>query len=95
MKCKQRGSAIIFECPACECLHSVYVAHPQEPINWKWNGSYASPTFHPSILVNGKAGFLNPALPRCHFFVVDGKIQYLSDCSHPYAGQTVDLPEMD
>lgn len=31
----------------------------------------------------------------CHSFVVDGRIQFLSDCSHSLAGQTVDLPELD
>lgn len=29
----------------------------------------------------------------CHSFVTDGKIQFLNDCSHELAGQTVDLPE--
>ena len=28
----------------------------------------------------------------CHSFVTDGKIQFLTDCTHPLAGQTVDLP---
>jgi len=28
----------------------------------------------------------------CHSFVTDGRIQFLSDCSHHLAGQTVDLP---
>jgi hypothetical protein len=32
---------------------------------------------------------------RCHSFVTDGKIQFLSDCSHALAGQTVDLPDFD
>lgn len=31
---------------------------------------------------------------RCHSFVTDGKIQFLDDCSHAMAGQTVDLPEI-
>lgn len=30
----------------------------------------------------------------CHSFVTDGRIQFLSDCSHELAGQTVDLPEL-
>ena len=30
----------------------------------------------------------------CHSFVVDGKIQYLNDCTHVFAGQTIDLPEV-
>jgi hypothetical protein len=32
---------------------------------------------------------------RCHSFVTDGKIQFLSDSTHPLAGQTVDLPEYE
>lgn len=29
----------------------------------------------------------------CHSFVKDGLIQFLSDCTHALAGQTVDLPD--
>lgn len=29
---------------------------------------------------------------RCHSYVTDGKIQFLSDCSHELANQTVDIP---
>lgn len=28
----------------------------------------------------------------CHSFVNDGRIQFLGDCTHALAGQTVDLP---
>lgn len=31
----------------------------------------------------------------CHSFVTDGNIQFLSDCTHQLAGQTVPLPEWD
>jgi Tfp pilus assembly protein PilE len=30
---------------------------------------------------------------RCHSFVTDGRIQFLGDCTHKLANQTVDLPE--
>jgi hypothetical protein len=30
----------------------------------------------------------------CHSFVTDGRIQFLGDCTHALAGQTVDLPEI-
>ena len=30
---------------------------------------------------------------QCHSFIVDGNIQFLSDCSHELAGQTVPLSE--
>lgn len=32
---------------------------------------------------------------RCHSFVTDGRIQFLGDCSHKLAGQTVDLPDVE
>lgn len=31
------------------------------------------------------------ACHSCHVFVTDGRIQFLSDCSHALAGQTVDM----
>lgn len=31
---------------------------------------------------------------HCHSFVTDGQIQFLGDCSHALAGQTVPLPEL-
>lgn len=42
----------------------------------------------------------NPDEPRdgfecgiCHSFVTDGRIQFLSDCTHELANQTVELPD--
>ena len=29
----------------------------------------------------------------CHSFVTDGRIQFLGDCTHKLAGQTVNIPE--
>jgi hypothetical protein len=31
----------------------------------------------------------------CHSFVTDGKIQYLDDCTHELAGQTVEMRDED
>lgn len=31
----------------------------------------------------------------CHSFVRDGRIQFLNDCTHSLAGQTVDLPDLE
>lgn len=36
-----------------------------------------------------------PICYRCHSFVKDGKIQFLPDCTHELAGQTVEIPEWD
>lgn len=29
----------------------------------------------------------------CHLFIKEGKIEYLSDCTHSLAGTTIDLPD--
>jgi hypothetical protein len=57
---------------------------------WGYNGNPDLPTFTPSVLVN--AGRFHPGKPICHTFVTDGKIQFLGDCTHALAGQTVDMP---
>lgn len=41
---------------------------------------------------DGTPGF---SCKQCHSFVRDGQIQFLADCSHALAGQTVDLPLME
>ncbi len=32
---------------------------------------------------------------QCHSYVTDGKIQFLGDCTHTLAGQTVELPDIE
>ena len=62
---------------------------------WTWNGDVDKPTFHPSILTRidytdiGREDFC------CHSFVNDGLVQFLSDCSHEYAGKTMELLEIE
>ena len=59
-------------------------------IDGRWKLTYDSatngPTLTPSVLVKSSS------LGVCHHFVRDGQIQYLSDCTHNLAGQTVPLP---
>lgn len=31
---------------------------------------------------------------QCHLFLKDGRLQFLADCTHALAGQTVDLPDL-
>lgn len=81
---------VAFHCPGCEHGHEIPVTGPKP---WKWNGSLERPTVQPSIFVN--KGRSNPTAPACHSYVTDGKIQFLSDCSHALAGKTVELPDWD
>jgi hypothetical protein len=100
------GDQLGFWCPGCEMMHAVSVGQGPGP-RWGYNGNPEAPTFTPSILVrtghfvepNGKhcdkSG--DPEWPCdcvcCHSFVTDGRIQFLGDCTHALAGQTVELPD--
>jgi hypothetical protein len=74
------GKMMVFYCPGCGCHH--YADQ-----RWTFNGDDEKPTFTPSIKVEyGKY----PKPPDvCHFYVTDGQIQYLNDCTHDLKGKTV------
>ena len=76
------------ECPGCKTLHPFHI-DPKHKVRWDFNGDLDKPTFSPSLMVNQG----HPS--QCHSFVTDGKIQFLSDCHHGLAGQTVDLPDVE
>ncbi|MDR3451666.1 MAG: DUF6527 family protein [Rhodoferax sp.] len=94
-----------FKCPGCKEVHVISI-QPPHPC-WSFNGDYEKPSFTPSILVTGckvirdehgewtgdwERDANGKALPSvCHSFITDGKIQFLNDCTHELAGQTVPL----
>ena len=77
----------MFYCPGCKCHHAINNS-------WQYNGNPDRPTISPSILCNGTVKPF-PGMIRCHSFVKDGMIQFLSDCTHDLAGQTVEIPEWE
>ena len=80
-----------FYCPGCGCSH--YLATSENDCSfpvWQWNGDVEKPTISPSVKVTCS---VEPKV--CHSFVRDGKIQYLSDCTHELAGKTVDMIDWD
>lgn len=94
------GGHILFWCPGCDGAHMIRVREDgkHEGGAWGYNGNPDAPTFTPSILVtyNGKDAGIDGAPPAiCHSFVMDGRIAFLSDCTHSLAGQTVALPDFD
>jgi hypothetical protein len=70
-----------FFCPGCQRVHLF-------DTRWSFNGSLEAPTFSPSLLCDG-----NTPERRCHSFVTGGRIQFLGDCHHALAGQTVEIPD--
>lgn len=80
----------VFHCPGCERPHTVRVKGDGA---WGWNGDVERPTLTPSVFVNAPGPYFTDSAPSCHSFVNDGHIQFLGDCSHAMAGETVPLPE--
>lgn len=74
---------------------------------WAFNGDMNKPTFAPSLLMRWKDWPSDGEAARilagekveikqniCHLFVTEGKIHYLADCTHEYAGKTVEMQEV-
>jgi hypothetical protein len=103
------GGRIAFWCPGCDEAHVIGVQGDSGIGCWLFNNDGDKPTFWPSVKVTGPSRFLSDDeaarvmageivnLPQmvCHSFVTDGRIQFLNDCTHALAGQTVDLPDFD
>ena len=68
----------IFFCPGCKEHHYINDS-------WEFNNNLEVPTIKPSIKVSMSGKTL------CHFFVRNGKIEYLNDCVHELANKTVDM----
>ena len=56
--------------------------------NWTWNGDTEKPTLRPSILTWDND-------QRCHTWITDGQAIFLDDCSHEFAGKTIDLLDVN
>jgi len=92
--------SLFFECPGCATVHGINHGPGAGP-RWGWDGDADKPTFTPSVLVTWSEPSDKPSefddaskdvKKVCHSFVTGGRIQFLGDCTHALAGQTVDLP---
>lgn len=72
-----------FYCPGCEWTHHITSSWQIENINDK-------PTVSPSVLTKGGS-----KESTCHLFIKAGMIQYLSDCGHKFAGQTIPMVDIE
>ena len=85
---KDDGSHV-FWCPGCQQGHM----YPDDG-RWSFNGDFDKPTFNPSLLNTMEYGD-DRETKRCHLYVSNAKIQYLNDCTHDLAGETVDMIDME
>jgi len=103
------STQLYFHCPGCGHLHAlndnktdtikINPKNPKKVPIWEFNGNFERPTINPSYLSwsyrkNPITGEYNIEIDRCHSFIRDGMIQYLSDCHHSLKDQTIELPEI-
>jgi hypothetical protein len=77
----------LYNCPGCGYEHAF--ALKTEGGHHDFNMDLNNPTVSPSLLQNFTPGKL------CHSFIKGGKIQFLPDCQHSLAGQTVELEDIE
>lgn len=83
------------ECPGCDMPHQIHTQHHSgNGANWSFNDNMEKPTFSPSLLVRFTWGEEQKE-NICHSYIKDGQWQFLNDCTHELAGQTVAMLEVD
>lgn len=107
----QQGDLVAFMCPGCREMHQLrisgahawgYNGNPDAPtftpsVLMK-SGHYCSGQQGKDCWCTFEARIGRPSPFKCfvcHSFVTDGRIQFLGDCTHALAGQTVDLPDLN
>lgn len=79
-----QGDVLWLWCPGCDDAHTVEV----RPGGWTWDGDTEAPTIDPSIRSQKYTG---DAARRCHAFLRQGRWEFLADCDHALAGETVGM----
>jgi hypothetical protein len=103
------GGLMGFWCPGCEMMHAPGVEPPASTIwGFNHNPDAPTftpsvlvryPQWVPPVTPENMAEYNRAPWPQtqvesvCHSFVTNGQIQFLSDCTHELAGQTVPLPD--
>lgn len=77
-----------YMCLGCGYTH--VFALKEDGGHHNFNMDLNKPTVTPSLLQN-----FGGDSKLCHSFITNGNIQYLSDCQHKLAGQTIELPEIN
>lgn len=79
-------------CPGCEQLHPLHSKATEAENVWKWNGNEPKPTFEGSYFV-WEGPEASPT-KKCHSYIKAGNWEFLSDCTHKFAGKVVSLPPL-
>ena len=107
---KVNDDLITFHCPGCGHEHSIaFGAGDGQRWSWNERKDkptftpsilYSREQWTPPVTPENLSEYRsNPwkqekKLHVCHSFVTDGRIQFLSDCTHDLAGKTIDMLEV-
>lgn len=103
------GRYLAFWCPGCDMAHNVKVEGSGAwgwngdvgkptftPSVLRQEDAWMPPVNHDNLAQWQAAPWEQTKVHQvCHSFVTDGRIQFLGDCTHALAGQTVDLPDWE
>lgn len=83
-------------CPGCGEMHVIYVAKASASgARWAFDGDLIRPTFTPSVRIEWAGGWGEQRVPRvCHYFLREGRMQFLGDTTHSLRNRTVVLPDL-
>lgn len=79
---------LTFMCEGCECSHAVLTSCVYKGVPQNWNvktSNKGKVTSRPSYFYDREDGYTH----RCHYFITDGDVRYLPDCTHELRGKTV------
>lgn len=81
-------------CPGCAEMHAFALdGKNSNGAQWTWNGVVENPTFSPSMHITATDPDTGE-VEVCHYFLTNGVLQYLADCTHGLRNQRVILPEL-
>ncbi len=95
---KAGGVSYWFWCPGCKIHHSfrtkLGTGERPGPV-WTYDENVEKPTFGPSLMCNRGITEDHKAAGghQCHLFLKNGIVQYLGDCTHKLAGQSIPVED--
>ncbi len=101
-----KNGNLVFFCPGCKDTHTISTktnmwSYNNNPINPTFHPSVLITSGHYLPNHTGECWCTYNAkheikssftCKRCHSFITEGSIKFLSDCSHSLASQTVEIP---
>lgn len=88
----EKDARLAYYCSACEEEHDVNILREagmnDEHPCWTFTGTLENPTLSPPVVIKEN---YNDKTTICHHHITNGQIIYADDCTHNWAGDTIDM----